>query len=112
MLRLLLNLYKHHFLQFSPKINYEIHIKISCDNKRIKESKNTKSHGIDTDSFLSWKTHIDQMTIKLNRVLSAISYIKHFMYQDTLRTIYITYFQSIISRGIIFWIILHKALLF
>ena len=85
---------------------------MSCDNKRIRGSKHTKFHGIDTHSSLSWKNYNDQMTIKLSRVCSAISSIKHFMYQHTLGTIYISYFQSIISHGIIFWIILHKALLF
>jgi len=33
----------------------------------------------------------------------AISYVKHFMYQDTLRTNYFSYFHSILSYGIIFW---------
>ena len=33
---------KIYFLQFRPKNNYEINIKISCDNKLIKVSKNTK----------------------------------------------------------------------
>jgi len=30
-------------------------------------------------------------------------YVKHFMSQDTLRTIYFSYFHSILSYGIIFW---------
>ena len=33
----------------------------------------------------------------------AIRYIKHFMSQDTLRTIYFSYFHSILSYSIIFW---------
>jgi len=52
---------KTYFLQFSTKNSYEINIKISCDNKLIKETKNTKLLGLDTDSSLSWKNHIDQM---------------------------------------------------
>ena len=37
-----LNFDKMHFSQFRPKNSYEINIKISCDNKLIKETKNTK----------------------------------------------------------------------
>jgi hypothetical protein len=52
---------KTYFLQFRPKSSYEIDIKINCHNKLIKETKNTKFLGLDIDSSLSWKNHIDQM---------------------------------------------------
>ena len=97
-----LNFDKTYFLQFRPKNSYEINIKISCD-KLIKETKNTKFIGLYIDSSLSWKTHIDQMMIKLNRACHAIRYVKHFMSQYTLRTIYFSYFHCILSYGIIFW---------
>ena len=58
-----LNFDKTYFLKFRPKNSYEIDIKISCDNKLIKETKNTKFLGLDIDSSLSWKNHIDQMMI-------------------------------------------------
>ena len=62
-----LNFDKTYFLPFKPKNSYEIDIKISCHNKLIKETKNTKFLRLDTDSCLSWKNHIDQMMIKLSR---------------------------------------------
>jgi len=80
-----LNFDKTHLLQFRPKNGYEIITKTSCDNKLIKETKNTKFLGLDIDSSLSWKNHIDQMTIKLSTACYAIRYVKHFMSQDTLR---------------------------
>ena len=43
-----LNFDKTHFLQFRPKNSYEINTKISCDNKLITETKNTKFLGLDT----------------------------------------------------------------
>jgi len=55
------------------------------------------------DSSLSWKDHIDQMMIKLNRACYAIRYVQHFMSQDTLRTIFFSYFHYILLYGIIFW---------
>jgi len=36
-----LNFDKTYFLQFRPKNSHEINIKISCDNKLIKETKST-----------------------------------------------------------------------
>jgi hypothetical protein len=50
----------------------EINIKISFDNKLIKGTKNTKFLGLDIDSNLSWKDHVDQMTFKLGRACYAI----------------------------------------
>jgi len=41
--------------------------------------------------------------IKLSIACYAIRYIKHFMSRDTQRTIYFSYFHSILSNGIIFW---------
>ena len=58
---------------------------------------------LDIDSCLSWKHHFDQMMIKLSTARYPIMYVKHFMYQDTLRTIYFWYFHSVLSYGIIFW---------
>jgi len=55
-----LNFDKTYFLQFRPKNSQEINIKISCDNKLIKQTKGTKFLGLHIDSSLSWKTHIDQ----------------------------------------------------
>ena len=98
-----LNFDKTYFVQFRPKNIYEINMKISCDNKLIKETKNTIFLGLDVDSSLSWKNHIDQMMIKLRRACYATRYVEHFMSQDTLRTIYFLYFHSILSYGIILW---------
>ena len=43
------------------------------------------------------------MMIKLSSACYTIRYVKHFMSEDTLRTIYFSYFHSILSYGIIFW---------
>ena len=83
--------------------SYEMDIKISCDNKLVPKTKIVKFLGLYVDSSVSWKTHIEQMMCKLNRACYAIRYVKHFMSQDILRTIYFSYFHSILSYGIIFW---------
>ena len=66
------------------------------------ETKNTKFPGLNIDSSLSWKDHIQQMMFKLGTACYAVRCVKHFMSQDTLRTIYFSYFHSILSYGVIF----------
>ena len=79
---------KTYFLKFRPKNSCEINMEVSCDSKLIKETIITKFLGLDIDSSLSRKTHIDEMKIKLSKACCTIRYVKHFMPQDTLRTIY------------------------
>jgi len=43
------------------------------------------------------------MMIKLSRACHAIRYVKHFISQETLGTVYFPYFHSILLYGIIFW---------
>jgi len=43
------------------------------------------------------------MMFQLGKACYAVRYVKHFMSKDTLRTIYFSYFHSILSYGIIFW---------
>ena len=68
----------------------------------IRETNSTKFLGLDVDSS-SWKNHIVQMMFKLDTACYAIRYVQHCMYQDTLKSIYFSYFHSILSYGIIFW---------
>jgi len=62
-----LNFGKTYFVQFRTKNRYETNLKITCDNKLIKETKNTKILGLNIDSSLSWKDHIEQMMFKKTR---------------------------------------------
>jgi hypothetical protein len=52
-------------------------MKISCGNKVIKETKNTKFLGLDIDNSFSWKHHVDQIMFKLGTACYAIRYVKH-----------------------------------
>jgi hypothetical protein len=74
-----LNLNKTYFLQFRPKNSYEINMNISCGNKLIKETKNTKFLGLDIDSTLT-----------------------HTLNTDILRMVYFAYFHPILQYRIIF----------
>jgi hypothetical protein len=98
-----LNTDKTHFLQFHTKINQNYDIQISFENKQISKAQNIKFLGIIIDSSLSWKQHIDDIIHKLNEECFAIRSIKLFMSLEAMRSIYFSYFHSILSYGSIFW---------
>jgi hypothetical protein len=52
---------------------------------------------------LSWKGHIDMITLKLSQACYTVRVVKLFLSQDTLKKIYYAYFHSIMTYGIIFW---------
>jgi hypothetical protein len=56
--------------------------------------------GITIDSALTWKNHIDLLVGKLSKACYVIRNMKQLR---TLRTIYYSFFHSVMSYGIIFW---------
>jgi len=100
---LTLNCNKTHFLQFMTKKQNEMKIKIVVSSTIITNVNSTKFLGLTIYSTLSWKEHIVDLTSKLNKACYAIRAIKPFMTLNVLRTVYFSYFHSIISHGIIFW---------
>jgi len=59
--------------------------------------------GLALDSTLSWKTHISQLSSKLNSACYVIRSLKSVISTRNLRTIYFSYVHSVIAYGIIFW---------
>jgi len=92
-----LNTDKTHFLQFHTKINQNYDIQISYENKQITKAQNIKFLGIMIGSSLSWKQHIDDIIPKLNKACFAKRSIKLFMSLEAMRSIYFSYFHSILS---------------
>ena len=63
----------------------------------------TKFIVIIIDGSFWWKEHISDLTSKLNKACYAIRAVKPLLSVHELRTIYFSYFHSIMSYGIIFW---------
>jgi len=76
---------------------------IMASNSVITNINITKFLGLTIDSTLSWTEHNVELTFKLNKACYAIRAIKPFMTLNVLRTIYFSYFHSVMSYGIIFW---------
>jgi len=100
---LLLNMDKTHLLQFYTKIGQIMDLEVCYENKQITTVNTIKFLGLIIDSTLSWKQHIDSIISKLNRACFAIRQVKPYMALEALKTIYFSYFHSIVTHGIIFW---------
>jgi len=100
---LTLNCDKTHFLQFFRKKHNEIKMQLISSNKIITNINGTRFLGLITDSSLSWKDHIIELTSKLSSTCYAIRAIKPFMSLDVMKMIYYPYVHSVMSCGIIFW---------
>jgi hypothetical protein len=99
---LILNYDKTYFLQFLTKTDYEINMQVSFDDRKIATARSLKFLGLTTDTSLTWKHHISELTSRMNKACYAIRSIKPFMSLDVLST-YFSYVHSITSYGIIFW---------
>jgi hypothetical protein len=97
------NCKKTHFLKFFTKRQNEVNIHIVVPDSIILFVNSTKFLGLIIDSTLSWKEHISDLTSKLNYACYAIRAIKPFMSLNVLRTVYFSYFHSIMSNGVICW---------
>jgi len=55
------------------------------------------------DNTLSWKSHIDLITPKLNQAYYIVRVVKLFLSQDSQKMVYYAYFHFIMTYRIIFW---------
>jgi hypothetical protein len=62
-----------------------------------------KFWGLKINIILSWKTHRDNILPKLRSACFAMRSVKTYVSQQMLKIIYYSYFNSIMSYGIMFW---------
>ena len=97
-----LNYNKTHLLQFQTKKQKEMNIQLMATNSLIVNINGTKFLGLIIDSTLSWGEHIIHLTPRLNKACHAVRTIKPFMSPNVLKTVYFSYFHSVMSYGVIF----------
>jgi hypothetical protein len=71
-------------------------------NNQITSSTNTKFLGSTIEETLSWKSHINEIMLRLSSACYVIRVITPLMTEDTLKIIYHSCVHSIITYGIIF----------
>jgi len=100
---LVLNLEKTNIMKFvTINIPY-CALTIGHKDRYIEEAVNLKFLGIQIDNHLNWKNHIDHIIPKLGAACYIVRQMYYICNNDTLRSIYVAYFHSIVSYGIIFW---------
>ena len=106
---LTINYYKTHYLQFSTIKQKEIPFQIITTHTILTNMNSTIFLGVTIDSTVLWKEHIISLAIKVNKASFAIRAIKLLLNLNVPKTIYYSYFHSVMSYGIIFWETSHFA---
>jgi hypothetical protein len=83
-----LNFDQTHYIQFTTKNSPQVDLDISYANKLISEAYDTEFIGIYVGSVLPWEIHIEKFTHYLNAACYAVSSVKPFMSQETLKMFY------------------------
>ena len=87
--KLSLNVSKTQFIIFQAK-NKKIHhnLQVQMNDQRIEQVNNTKFLGLIIDKDLSWKYHINQVTLKISKMSGILVRARNYLSLRTLDTIY------------------------
>ena len=107
-----LNLKKTQYIPFRTKNTSVNEISIGYNNAFISNTSYTKFLGLVTANSVSWKDHITQLIPKLGKACYVLRCIGPFMSQDAFKSVYYSYFHSLITYGIIFWGTSHSSHIF
>ena len=108
--KLTLNISKSNFVIFHPyqkRIDYSPQLKMfdHCTKRMLPlEMKNSVKYlGLMIDSSLSWKSHIDYISLKSSRIIGIFARIRHFIPKYILEKIYYGLMHPYLSYGITVW---------
>lgn len=98
-----ININKTHCVQFKTKNQSAADINIVCNNRSITTLSNVKFLGMHINDSMNWSSHADCITPKLSSACYVMRSIKPYMPLNTLKTIYYSYFNTIMSYGLFIW---------
>jgi hypothetical protein len=84
--QLVLNITKTNVIKFTSKTAVHVPLDISFTDNVLDEVNSTKFFGIHIDNHMNWKTHIEQISHKLNAACFTIRNVTHTLNADILRT--------------------------
>ena len=102
--KITLNVTKTKLAIFKPnrkKLDFEF--KIKFNGKNLFQTNSVKHLGIKIEKQLSWRDHINEVAIKLNKANAMLYKVSEFVSTNTLRSIYYAIFDSHLSNGNLFW---------
>ena len=79
--------------KFNRKL-FDGEIKLKLSRKRLFPTDSVKYLGVKIDGNLSWKSHIDYLSVKLSRANALLFKIRNFVNSSILRTIYFIIIES------------------
>ena len=87
----------------SPNTQFEFVPKLFINNIEIERVENFNFLRLNINENLSWKSHIDKITVKISKSGGIINRLKHFLPTDILRTIYCSTVQSNLLYSLLSW---------
>ena len=78
-------------------------IKLKLSHKRLFPTDSVKYLGVKIGGNFSWKSHIDYLSVKLNRANALLFKIRNFVNSSILRTIYFAIFESHLNYCCLAW---------
>ena len=100
---LLLNLNKTKIIQFKPYQKSALQITYDFNNIKLDIITSATLLGIDFDSQLNWKPHIQKIWKKMTSFIYALQHLKRVTDFKTALTAYYAYAHSRLSYGVILW---------
>lgn len=103
---LLLNLNKTNLINFSLDTHCRqntLELKQFIKEKALVLLDNTKMLGLEMESNLTWKNHINTLAKKLSSACYAIKKIKEYCGKEAARTVYFAYSHSYMMYGLLVW---------
>ena len=108
--KLTLNAKKSNFVIFRPhqrKMDHSVNILMFDNSNHILTFLECKDHvkylGVLLDSHLSWKYHIDNVALKISRIIGVIARLRHLVPFTTLLSIYRSLILPYLSYGLAVW---------
>ena len=102
--RLALSISKTNFILFhSSKLKPNQSLRIKIDDTPIKQVDSTKYLGITFDSNLTWKSHINELCLKLSKTVGILSKVRHFVNKHILVMLYYSLIYPFLTYGVHVW---------
>ena len=102
--RLAVNISKTNFILFhSSKLKPNQSLRIKIDDVYIKQVDSTKYLGITFDSNLTWRSHINELCLKLSKTVGILSKVRHFVDNHILVMLYHSLIYPFLTYGVHVW---------
>ena len=99
-----LNVKKTELVIFKSKQKqFDGEIKLKLSRKRLFPTDSVKYLGVKIDANLSWKSHIDYLSVKLSRANAFLFNIRNFVNSSLFRTIYFAILESHLNYCSLVW---------